>query len=321
MRTSMNRVMGPFEWLLLIILSVLWGGSFFFSKVALVELPPFTVVLGRVSLAALALNIVVLAVRRRMPVSLRTWGLFFIMGALNNLIPFSLIFWGQTQIASGLASILNATTPLWTVILAHFLTTDEQLTGNRLGGIIFGMLGVVLIIGPDALSGLGLHVVAQLAVVGAAFSYACAGIFGKRFRGVSPLVTATGQVTATTVMMVPIVLLSDRPWQYPLPHGTTLSAIVALALLSTALAYIIYFRLLATAGATNLLLVTLLIPVSALLLGMLFLGERLDLRHLAGMGLIGLGLTAIDGRLLLRLQERMTRQTATAPSSSDDYSI
>lgn len=317
--SSTNKLMGPLEWSFLLILSVLWGGSFFFSKVALAQLPPFTVVLGRVSLAAIVLNLVVLLRGQRMPSSPKVWSLFLIMGALNNLIPFSLIFWGQTQIASGLASILNATTPLWTVLLAHVLTGDERLTPNRLGGVVCGLVGVVVMIGPDALGGLGLNVLAQLAVLAAAVSYAFAGIFGKRFRGIPPLVTATGQITATTALMVPIALISDRFWTLPLPSLHTWLALGGLALLSTAVAYIIYFRLLATAGATNLLLVTLLIPVSALLLGMTILGERLDPRHFVGMGCIGLGLAAIDGRPLRWLSTAWHRRTVRQPQPGDDY--
>ncbi len=188
MRSSANvKTMGPVEWSLLIVLSVLWGGSFFFGKVALAELSPFTLVLGRVSVAAVVLNLMVRATGQRMPASPKLWGFFLVMGLLNNFIPFSLIFWGQTQIPSALASILNATTPLWTVVLAHFFTADERLTPNRLGGVIFGLVGVVVVIGPDVLMGLGLNVLAQLAVVGAAISYAFAGIYGKRFKLYFPL--------------------------------------------------------------------------------------------------------------------------------------
>ena len=300
--------MRPLEWILLTILSVLWGGSFFFSKVALAELGPFTIVLARVGIAAIALNLVVIATGHRMPTSLRTWGLFLIMGALNNLVPFSLIFWGQTQIASSLASILNATTPVWTVLLAHVLTQDERLTASRLCGVLFGLGGAVVTIGPDALHAPGLNVLAQLAILGAAISYAFAGIFGKRFAGISPYETAAGQVTCTTLMMTPLALLVDRPWHLPAPSTTTLGALLALGLLSTAVAYVIYFRLLATAGATNLLLVTFLIPVSAVLLGTVILGEKLGLRHFAGMGLVSLGLAAIDGRLVFYLRSRLMRQ-------------
>ncbi|MFZ5651177.1 MAG: DMT family transporter [Bacillota bacterium] len=292
-----NKVMGPVEWLLLIALSIVWGGSFFFGKVAVTELPPFTVVLSRVALAAIALNVMVYFLGHRMPVSIKQWKSFFVMGMLNNLIPFSLILWGQTQIASGLASILNATTPLFTAVLAHFLTGDERLTGNRLIGVFSGVTGVAIMIGMDSLSGLGLHVVADLAVIAAAVSYSCAGIFGRRFKGCSPLVVATGQVTATTVMALPVALITDSPWNLPRPGLETLFAVIALGLLCTALAYIIYFRILATAGATNVLLVTFLIPVSALLLGTTLLDERLQLHHISGMALITLGLAAIDGRL------------------------
>lgn len=302
-QTTGTRAMGAREWGLLL-LSVLWGGSFFFGKVALAELPPLSVVLGRVGIAAVALQAAVRMGGLRMPRQRGLWGRFFVMGALNNLIPFSLIFYGQTRIPSGLASILNATTPLWTVLLAHWLTRDERLTPGRLGGVLLGMLGVALMVGPDLLGGLGADALAQLAVVAAAASYACAGIFGKGFRGVPPLVTAAGQVTATALMMAPIALLVDRPWALPAPGPLTWAALAGLALLSTALAYGIYFRLLATAGATNLLLVTFLIPVSAILLGALFLGERLGPGELAGMAALGAGLAAIDGRPL-----RLVRRT------------
>jgi drug/metabolite transporter (DMT)-like permease len=302
-----SKIMGPLEWGLLIILSILWGGSFFFVEVALTELPPFTVVLGRVGFAAIALILFVYGVGHRMPVDFRLWGAFIVMGALNNLIPFSLIVWGQTQIASGLASILNATTPLFTVLLAHFFTKDEKMTPNRVVGVLLGLVGVTVMIGGEFLAGLGLGGIAKLAVLGAALSYAVAGIFGRRFEDTPPLVTAAGQVTATTVLMLPVVLLVDQPWNLPAPSLTTWGTVVCLALLSTAVAYLIYFRILATAGATNLLLVTFLIPVSAILLGVTILGERLEPRHFAGMALISLGLGAIDGRPLALLRRRNHR--------------
>lgn len=303
--TSTVKTMEPREWFQLIFLSLLWGGSFFFSKVALSELRPFTIVLGRVSIAAIVLNFMVRAAGYRMSASPKIWSTFLVMGLLNNLIPFSLIFWGQTQIASSLASILNATALLWTVLLAHFLTVDERLTPNRLAGVLLGLGGIVVMIGPDALQGLGLNVLAQVAVVGAAVSYAFAGIYGKRFKGTPPIVVSAGQITCTTLLMIPIASLVDQPWLLPMPSLKIWGAILGLALLSTVLAYTIYFSLLATAGATNVLLVTLLIPVSALWLGITILGEQLDARHFMGMGLIGLGLVIIDGRLL-----RLARQRA-----------
>ncbi len=299
MNRANNQSMGLREWSLLLLLSIIWGGSFFFGKVAVAQVPPFTLVLGRVGLAALLLNLFVIAAGQRMPRSPALWGRFLVMGALNNMIPFSLIFWGQTRIASGLASILNATTPLWAILLAHLLTHDERLTPGRLGGILLGIAGVVMIIGPDVLHGVGLNVLAQLAVIGATVSYALAGIFGKQFKDLPPMVTATGQLTAGALMVAPVALLIDQPWTLPLPGASIWGAVVGLAVLCTALAYVIYFKVLATAGATNLLLVTLLIPVSALLLGMLLLGERLDVRHFLGMGIIGIGLITIDGRIKL----------------------
>ena len=288
-------------WIWLVSLSVLWGGSFFFAKVAVAELGPLTVVFGRVALAAFALNLWLgltgqSLFRRETP-----WAAFMIMGLLNNLIPFSLIFWGQTQIASGLASILNATTPLFTLVVAHLTTRDEKMNAAKLAALLIGFAGVTVLVGPDLLIGDRLGSMGQLACLGAAFSYALAGVYGRRFQAmtVSPLQAASGQVTASTLLILPIMLIVDRPWLLPAPPGaTTWAALAGLALLSTALAYVLYFRILAAAGATNLLLVTFLIPVTAILLGALVLGERLAPRHFAGMILIGLALAAIDGRIV-----------------------
>jgi drug/metabolite transporter (DMT)-like permease len=290
MGTPLKKTMGPFDWMLLIFLSILWGGSFFFAEVALSELRPFTIVLGRVSIAAVVLNIIVRSTGKRMPTALKMWIPFLVMGLLNNLIPFSLIFWGQTRISISLTAILNATAPVWTVLLAHFLTADERLTPNRLVGVLFGLMGVAIMIGLDALQGLGLNVIAQLAVIGGAVSYAFAGIYGKRFKGTPLIVTATGQISGAALMMIPLALLVDKPWLLPMPDLKVVGALLGLALLSTALAYIIYFRLLSSVGATNLLLVTFLIPVSAIFLGTMILGEHLDAHNIAGMAFIGLGL-------------------------------
>ncbi len=321
MRVVTTKSMGLVEWALLLILSMLWGGSFFFGKVALAELPPFTVVFGRVGLAAIALNLIVIVTGNRMPTAASAWRAFFIMGLLNNLIPFSLIFWGQTQITSGLAAILNSTTPLFAVVLAHRLTQDETLTANRLAGVLLGISGVAILIGPDAWGGLGVNVIAQVAVLGATLSYAFAGLYGRRFKS-APLVTASGQVTATTIMVLPVMLIVDQPWTIVAPGMRTVAALVGLALLSTALAYVIYFRILAVAGATNLLLVTFLIPVSALILGGWVLGERLESRHWAGMTLIASGLVAIDGRLTQFVRRRFGPKASAVPvPSANDYQI
>lgn len=306
MPPAVNRTMSAPEWAMLLSLSVLWGGSFFFTRVALSALPPFTLVLLRVGLAAVILTIVVPLLGLKMPRQPRAWAAFFGMGLLNNAVPFCLIVWGQTHIASGLAAILNATTPLFTVVAAHVLTTDERMTGHRLVGVLLGFVGVAVMVGPAVLEGLGTDLLAQVAVLGAALSYAFAGIFGRRFRrmGVPPLATATGQVTASALMLLPITLVADRPWTLPLPGASVWGAVFGSAVLSTALAYVLYFRILATAGATNLLLVTFLIPVSAFLLGALVLGERLAPQHFLGMALIGCGLAAIDARLWAFNQRR-----------------
>jgi drug/metabolite transporter (DMT)-like permease len=290
--------MGAREWVLLLLLSILWGGSFFFFKVILEALPPFTVVLGRVGLAAIALNLLLFAKGDRMPLTGRLWRQFFAMGALNNVLPFTLIVFSETRIASGLASILNATTPLFTIIAAHFITTAERLTWGKAVGVLFGLFGVAVLIGPDALSGLGRSaLLGEGSCLLAALTYAFAGIYGRRFKGVPPLKIATGQITASTIILLPVVVAVDRPWTLPPPDLQVWAALAGIALLSTALAYLLYFRILATVGATNLLLVTFLLPISALLLGVLVLGETITARALFGMLLIGSGLAAIDGRL------------------------
>lgn len=302
MEKAGNHVMSTYEWGMLVLLSALWGGSFFLVGVAVHALPPLTIVVARVGLSAMVLWLACRAMGVAIPRDRHVWAAFFGMGFLNNAVPFTLIAWGQTHIASGLASILNATTPVFAVIVAHFLTADERLTWNRMAGVVVGLAGVVVLIGPAALAGVGVAVLAQIAVLAAAVFYAFSGVFGRRFRamGIAPMATAAGQVTASTAMLLPLVLVVDRPWTLALPGIPVWTAIIGLAALSTALAYILYFRILASAGATNVLLVTLLVPVSAILLGALVLGERLEPRHFAGMALIAAGLAAIDGRLLRR---------------------
>jgi drug/metabolite transporter (DMT)-like permease len=301
MAKSIGGAMNGGEWLLLLALALLWGGSFFLGKLALTELPPVTVVLCRLTLAAAILALLLALTGRRLPRDARSWLRFAAMGALNNAIPFSLIMWGQTQITSGLASILNAVTPLSTAVLAHVLTGDEKLTGARLAGVLLGLGDVIVMVGPAALAGLGGDA-AQAACLLATVSYGLAGIYGRRFRGEPPMVTAAGQVAASTVLILPLALLLEQPWTLAVPSTTTWAALGGAALLSTALAYIVYFRILATAGATNLLLVTFLMPVVALLLGTGALGEAIKPTELAGMALIALGLVAIDGRLPRRLR-------------------
>ncbi len=296
MNGYVNKTMGAAEWLLLVCLSILWGGSFFFVEVALESFGPLTVVLGRVGLAAMALWAIIALKGLAVPRSPAVWLALLCMGAINNMIPFSLIVWAQTEITGSLASILNATIPLFTVLVAHAFTRDEKLSAGKISGVATGFIGVVVIIGPDALSGIGANTLAQIAVLCAAISYSFAGVFGRRFSGLSPLVVAAGQVTCSTVLMAPLALALERPWAGAEPGSTAVGALVALAVFSTALAYVLYFRILATAGATNLLLVAFLIPVSAMLLGIPILGETLDAEDFIGMLLIAAGLAAMDGR-------------------------
>ena len=251
------------------------------------------------------LNVALLLRREAMPRDGRTWRAFLVMGLLNNAIPFSLIAFGETHIASGLASILNATTPMFTALVAHLATANEKLTGGKMIGIGLGFAGVAVLVGPEALAHIGGgDLLGKLAVLLASISYGFAGVFGRRFRGLAPLKVATGQVTASTLLMLPLFVLFDRPWTLPAPGLGTWAALVGLAVPSTALAYMLFFRILARAGATNVSLVTLLVPVSAVLLGAVFLGETLSAVTYAGMALIALGLACIDGRPLGLLRWR-----------------
>jgi drug/metabolite transporter (DMT)-like permease len=302
MPPAINRTMSPATWALLLVLALLWGGSYFYNAIAIASLPPLTIVAARTLIGSLALYAAVRLSGARMPVDMATWLSFLGMGLLNNVLPFSLIAWSQTSIPSGLASVLNATTPLFGVILAHFATADEKLTPLRIAGVAIGFLGVVVMLGADSMSG-ERHLVAELACLFASVLYAYSGVFGRRFaaRGIPPLVTATGQITASMLVMVPVAALYDQPWQLAMPSASAIAALLGLGLVSTALAYVIYYRILAAAGAVNLLLVTFLVPVSAILLGAVILGERLGFNHFVGIAGIGLGLAAIDGRPIRRL--------------------
>ena len=304
-----QRAMTTGEWGLLLLLSLLWGGSFFFVGVAVKELPPLTIVMARVSLAA-ALLWLTAPLTGLSPGRIRANApALAVLGLINNAIPFTLIVWGQTHLASGLASILNATTPVITVVAAHFFTASERLNARKLAGALCGFVGVAWMIGPDLTHGVADNFAAELAVLGAALSYALASIFARRFRGLglAPIEVAGGQVAASSLMLVPLALVADRPWDLPTPSLPVIGAVIAIASLSTALAYIVYFRILAGAGATNVVLVTLLAPASSILLGAAILGERLAARHFVGLALVALGLAFIDGRLPSALWRRARR--------------
>ena len=296
------------SWVMLLCLAGLWGSSFFFFKILVATLPPLVVVLGRVGLAAVVLNVWLIANGKTMPTDRRLWGRFVVMGVLNNVVPFALFVFAETRISSGLAAILNATTPLFTVVVAHVLTHDERLTRGRVAGVLAGFAGVAVLIGPQALVGLGGDsLVNQLACLGGALSYAFAAVYGRRFRGLDPIKVATGQVTGSTLVLIPLVLLFDHPWTLPMPGVTTWEALAAIALLCTALAYILFFHILARAGASNTGMVTLLLPFAAMGLGAVFLGEQVPTRAVGGLALIGLGFALIDGRVLRGSMKQLNR--------------
>ena len=307
-RIQMNRS----DWLIMLALALIWGSAFFFISVAVHAIPPLTYVWLRLTIAASGLWLFLWW--KGLPIALprSVWGSMLLLALLNNALPFALFGWGQTHIASGLASILNATTPIWGVVVAHLFTRDERMTPAKIGGVLLGFGGVATMIGPTLLSNIGTDGLAQLACVIASLSYALAAVWARRFRkmGLPPMSVTTGQLTAGALMMLPVAFVIDRPWTESFPGIGPLAAITALALLCTAFAYVLYFRLIDRAGATNALLVTLLVPPTAILLGALFLGEALAPQDFLGLILIALGLAAIDGRLLSALRPSRLRRAA-----------
>jgi drug/metabolite transporter (DMT)-like permease len=307
-RTTMNRS----DWLILLTLAVIWGGAFFFIGVAVKHVPPLTYVWLRLTIAAVAMWIYVKARIGSLGLPRQVWGAIVLLAVLNNALPFALFGWGQTHIASGLASILNATTPIWGVVVAHFLTQDERMSPRKTVGVLLGFGGVATMIGPALLSNIGTNALAQLACVTASLSYALAAVWARRFRriGVAPIAVTTGQLTAGALIMLPVSMIVDQPWTHAFPPISAWAAITALALFCTAFGYVLYFRLIDHAGATNALLVTLLVPPVAILLGALFLSETLAPQDFLGLALIALGLAAIDGRLVSYLSERWLPKAA-----------
>ena len=303
-----NQRMGTKDWAMLLLLSFLWGGSFFLIGVVVAELPPLTIVTLRVGVAALTLWAVLLIGGYEIPKSFKLWRAFFMLGLLNNVIPFALIVWGQNHIGAGLASIINATTPLFTILIAGAFLADEHMSPQKVVGVVVGLFGVAVLIGGEPLADIGLDMslqtLAQLAIMGAAISYGCASVFGRRFKalGISPFSTAVGQVTAATIILLPITFLVERPDQLANPSLQAWLSILCLGVFCTALGYILFFKILSSSGATNVVLVTFLVPITASFLGWLILNEQLHSRYFIGMAFIGLGLAAIDGRLWKKLK-------------------
>ncbi|MFX0544227.1 DMT family transporter [Roseovarius sp. S1116L3] len=292
----------PASALMMLALSAIWGGSFFFAEIALREVPPLTITLHRV---IWALPLLALIVRLRgiaIPRAPRIWGAYLVMGGLNNALPFSLIFWGQSRIEGGLASILNGTAGVFGALVAGLLLRDEPLTARKIGGAALGLLGVAVVIGPDAARNLDLRSLAQLAVIAAALSYAFAGVWARKHLSDQPAqMNALGMLMGSAVLMLPIALMVDGVPRVDLALGTW-AALIALAVLSTSCAYLLYFAILRRAGAANLLLVTLMIPPFAIGLGAVFLNEALSPSAYVGLAIIAAGIAVTDGRLAAGLR-------------------
>ena len=299
--TQQQTGMTSYEWGLLLLLSAIWGGSFYFFAILIKELPVFTIVFFRVFLAALVLWMVVFASGLKPPDSWPQWKNYFVMGLLNNVIPFSLIVWGESRVAPGLAAVLNATTPFFTVLVAHAFTANERLSWNRLGGAIVGLIGVAALVGFDSIKTLGSDLIFQLAIVLAALFYAISSVWAQRFSQMPPMINAASQTTASSVLLLPLMLLVDHPWSLPMPSMLAIYSQLGLALVCTAVAYILFFTILKRAGSTNISLVTFLVPVSAMILGAALLNEQITTGHILGMLVIGIGLALIDGRIPAKL--------------------
>ncbi len=293
-----NSVMNRAEWGILVGLALIWGAAFFFIKVAVTHVEPLTYVWLRLTIAAGGLWLFLRWRGDKLNLPLSIWGAVLVLALLNNVIPFALFGWGQRHIASGLAAILNSTTPIWGVLVAHLFTADEKISPAKLLGVVIGFLGVATMIGPDLLGSNG-NLVAQLACLTAALCYALAGVWARRFKrlGVTPMKVATSQLLAGALVMAPVAFLIDQPWTQPLPPIEAWGAIAVLALVCSAYAYVLYFKLIESAGATNALLVTLLVPPIAIILGAALLGERLASGQFMGLAFIALGLAVIDGRI------------------------
>ncbi|SFU12104.1 EamA-like transporter family protein [Pseudovibrio denitrificans] len=296
-------------WSIHLLLGTLWGGAFFFAKIAVAALDPVTLVFLRVAIAATAMWCFLLVTRQSIPLTAKWIGSFLLLGFMNNVVPFSLIFWGQQYIASGLASVLNAFTPIFTMIVMQILSNEEKLTVTKLIAAIIGIIGVAIMVGSDALSGASNQVLPQLAVLGAALSYAFGAFIIMRLKKLPPAALATGQLTASTILLIPALIYMAPTQQLMAASALTWSSVLVLALACTAFAYILYFQLFKLAGATNAASVTLLIPVSAIILGAIFLNERLEPNHWLGMAAIFIALLLIDGRLTSRWTNK---QQATA---------
>lgn len=293
-------------WGQLILLSLIWGASFLSIRIALDEVPFVTTVAHRVFWAMLVLWAVIIWRGLAVPRSARVWGAFLVMGCLNNVIPFSLMAWGQLHIESGLTSILNAATAISGVLVAALVFADERLTAKKTIGVLFGFFGVAIAIGLENLTRLDLRSLAQLAVIAGTLSYAFAGAWARKtLSALPPQVAAAGMLTGSSLVMVPAAFAIDGPPSFAL-SPSAYGAIFYFSIIATALAYLLYYRILSLAGSGNLMLCTLLVAPVAIILGAFVLDEALHPRAYLGFAVLALGLIILDGRLAQSLRARLS---------------
>ena len=300
-----KSTIGINDGLLILLLGFIWGGSFFFNAVAVEAFHPLLVVFLRVAVAAIILWIIMIARKQVTAPTLPMWSAFIVMGCLNNAIPFMCIVWGQQHIASGLASVLNATTPLFTIVFASWMLSDETMSTKKLVGVVLGIIGVAIMMSADLRSGMTASLLGKALILAAAISYAFAGIFGRRFKamGISPMMTATGQVTGSSLLLLPLILFFEPARDISNATPAAWLSVIGLATVCTAYAYLLYFKILSSVGASNLALVTFVVPVSAIVLGGLFLQEVITGSQWVGIAVIALSLLVIDGRLFGKLRK------------------
>ena len=289
------------NFLLLLLLAMLWGPSFFFIKVAVAEIPPITLVFGRIALAAALLYLLLRLQKRHLPPPGRIWIYLAIVAFFQISFPFVLLSWAEQFIDSALASILNGLTPIFTVLLAHLLTSDDKITSTKATGILLGLLGTVFLVAPALLAGVQATTLGLLAMIVVTASYGLALVLTRKYlTGMPSMVAPTGQMLLATLFLIPLVFLVDRPFSQPMPSFKAAGSVVALAVFGTTLAFIVYYRLMETADASYTSMVTYLLPIFGILLGVLVLGERLGWNDYAGFALILIGVMIVNGLFKIR---------------------
>lgn len=278
---------------LLLVLGAVWGSSYLFIKVGVAEVPPLTFVTARLALGAVIMWVLLRILGYSVPRDRALWAAYAVMGLLSGALPYSLITWGEKYIPSGLAALLQSTTPVFTVILAHFFIHDERMTPASILGIVIGFVGVGILMIPDLRRGLQANLLGQLAVVASSICYAAATIFARnRLRGQPALVSTMGQLTTGAIFMLPFALLVERPFSLS-PSLAAVGSWLGLTLLGTVVAYVIYYTLIERASATFVSTVTYIVPVNGLILGALVLGEALHLTLLLSLGFILAGVLLV----------------------------